>query len=80
MKYEYKVLSTKEILDAQILKAEGKFKFGFKSSEETKSLINNYLNALGDDGWELIAVRSRNIFGSLFSDDYFLKRQKNQTH
>jgi len=76
-KIEYKVLSTKEILDSQILKTEGKFKLGYKSSKATRSLINNYLNTLGDDGWELVDVRSRNVFGSWNSDDYFLKKQKN---
>jgi hypothetical protein len=77
MRYEYKLLSTKEILDAQILKTEGKFKLSYKSSKATRSLINNYLNTLGDDGWELVAVRSRSAFGSWTGDDYFLKKQKN---
>ncbi len=75
-KYEYKVLSTKEIIDAQILKTEGKFKLGFKAPQETRSLIKSYLNTLGDDGWELVSVRARNIFGCWNSDDYFLKKQK----
>lgn len=77
MKYEYKVLSTKEILDTQILQAEGKFRLGVRSPKATRSLINNYLDTMGDDEWELVAVRSRNFLGSWNSDDYFLKKQKN---
>jgi hypothetical protein len=76
-KYEYKVLSTKEILDAQILKTEGKFKLSFKTPQDTRFLIKNYLNTLGDDGWELVSVRARNFFGFWNSDDYFLKKEKN---
>ena len=75
--YEYKVISTKEILDAQILKTEGKYKMGFKSPKNTRSLISSYLNTLGEEGWELISVRGRNFFGSWNSDEYFFKRQKN---
>jgi len=76
-KYEYKVLSTKQILDAQILKTEGKYGMSFKSPQDTRSLINHYLNTLGDDGWELVSVRTRNFFGCWNGDDYFLKKQKN---
>lgn len=76
MKYEYKVLSTKELLDTQILQDEGKLQLSYKSSKAARSLINKHLNTLGYDGWELIAVRSRNVFGSWNSDDYFLKKQK----
>jgi hypothetical protein len=75
--YEYKVLSTKDILDAQILKTEGKYGMSFKSPKKTRNLINNYLNTLGDDGWELVSVRARNILGNWNGDEYFLKRQKN---
>jgi hypothetical protein len=77
-KYEYKVLSTKEILDTQILKTEGTFKIGYKSPQNTRSLINSFLNRLGEDGWELVSVRARNILGFWNSDDYILKRQKNE--
>lgn len=77
MKYEYKLLSTKEILDAQILQAEGKFRVGFRSPKASRSLINSYLDTMGDDGWELVAVRSRNFLGSWNGDDYFMKKQKN---
>jgi hypothetical protein len=75
--YEYKVLSTKDILDAQILKTEAKYGMSFKSPKKTRMLINNYLNTLGDDGWELVSVRARTFLGNWNGDEYFLKKPKN---
>ena len=70
VKWEYKVLPLKTKVRADRLVTEGK---------PTIEKIQNELNILGKDGWELISVQNIRLEdGRLFTVVY-LKRQRNMT-
>ena len=66
-RFEYDVESAKELLDSDILEQDGKFKFGYMNSKETRARIARQLNKRGEEGWELVTVK--------FDGIYYLKRE-----
>ncbi len=66
-KFEYNVVSAKELLDSDILEQDGKFKFGYMNAKESRERIARQLNSRGEEGWELVTVK----FGGI----YYFKRE-----
>lgn len=68
VKIEYKVISTNKIIK------QGKLKYNFPIDND--EIIENFLNDMGMDGWDLVSVTNGNRSGTTFTNTFYFKKIK----